>query len=29
VYPREGHSILEHDHQLDHMRRVLEWYARW
>ena len=28
VYPREGHSIAEHDHQLDHMRRVLDWYAR-
>jgi dipeptidyl aminopeptidase/acylaminoacyl peptidase len=29
VYPREGHAIVEHDHQLDHMRRLLEWYARW
>jgi dipeptidyl aminopeptidase/acylaminoacyl peptidase len=29
VYPREGHSIAEHDHQVDHLRRVLEWYARW
>jgi dipeptidyl aminopeptidase/acylaminoacyl peptidase len=29
VYPREGHGIVEHDHQVDHMRRVLEWYAKW
>jgi dipeptidyl aminopeptidase/acylaminoacyl peptidase len=29
VYPREGHAILEHAHQADHMRRLLEWYARW
>jgi dipeptidyl aminopeptidase/acylaminoacyl peptidase len=29
VYPREGHSILEHDHQVDHLRRLLEWYTRW
>jgi dipeptidyl aminopeptidase/acylaminoacyl peptidase len=27
IYPREGHSILEYDHQLDHMRRMLEWYS--
>jgi dipeptidyl aminopeptidase/acylaminoacyl peptidase len=29
LYPREGHGISEYRHQLDHMRRVLEWYARW
>jgi dipeptidyl aminopeptidase/acylaminoacyl peptidase len=29
VYPREGHSIVEHDHQLDHLRRLVEWYGRW
>jgi dipeptidyl aminopeptidase/acylaminoacyl peptidase len=29
LYPREGHAIAEHDHQLDHMRRVLDWYRRW
>jgi dipeptidyl aminopeptidase/acylaminoacyl peptidase len=29
VYPREGHSISEYAHQLDHLRRVFEWYARW
>lgn len=29
VYPREGHGIAEHDHQVDHMQRMLEWYARW
>jgi dipeptidyl aminopeptidase/acylaminoacyl peptidase len=27
VYPREGHSILEYDHQLDHMNRMLDWYS--
>jgi dipeptidyl aminopeptidase/acylaminoacyl peptidase len=26
VYPREGHSIREPAHQLDVMRRVLEWF---
>jgi dipeptidyl aminopeptidase/acylaminoacyl peptidase len=29
VYPREGHSISEYAHQLDHLRRILEWYARY
>ena len=29
VYPREGHSITEYAHQLDHIQRVLEWYKRW
>jgi dipeptidyl aminopeptidase/acylaminoacyl peptidase len=29
VYPREGHSIQEYEHQLDHMRRVLDWYRHW
>lgn len=29
VYPREGHAIGEYDHQVDHARRMLEWYARW
>lgn len=29
VYPREGHPILERNHQLDLYRRVREWYERW
>lgn len=28
-YPREGHSIRERAHQIDVMRRVLEWFERW
>ncbi len=26
TYPREGHSIQERNHQLDLLRRVLDWY---
>jgi len=29
VYPREGHSIGEYAHQLDHLQRILDWYARY
>ena len=29
LYPREGHAISEYEHQLDHMKRVLDWYQRW
>ena len=29
VYPREGHSIGEYAHQLDHLSRILDWYARY
>jgi dipeptidyl aminopeptidase/acylaminoacyl peptidase len=29
VYPREPHSIKERHHQLDILRRVREWTARW
>jgi dipeptidyl aminopeptidase/acylaminoacyl peptidase len=29
LYPREGHSISEYHHQVDHMRRILDWYRRW
>jgi dipeptidyl aminopeptidase/acylaminoacyl peptidase len=29
VYPREPHGIREHQHQLDLLRRVREWTARW
>jgi dipeptidyl aminopeptidase/acylaminoacyl peptidase len=28
VYPREGHGIGERKHQLDVLRRVVEWYDR-
>jgi dipeptidyl aminopeptidase/acylaminoacyl peptidase len=28
LYPREGHSISEYAHQLDHLRRVFAWYER-
>jgi dipeptidyl aminopeptidase/acylaminoacyl peptidase len=28
VYPREGHGILEWDHQLDVERRMLAWFER-
>jgi dipeptidyl aminopeptidase/acylaminoacyl peptidase len=28
VYPREGHGILEKNHQLDLMRRLVEWFKR-
>ncbi|WP_406313627.1 S9 family peptidase [Streptosporangium sp. NBC_01639] len=29
VYPREGHSILERNHQLDVLRRTRTWFDRW
>ena len=29
VYPREGHPILERNHQLDLLRRTRAWFARW
>jgi len=28
LYPREGHPIEERAHQLDLLRRVLEWFDR-
>jgi hypothetical protein len=28
-YPREGHGIVERAHQLDFMRRVLDWFNRY
>lgn len=29
LYPREPHGLLERAHQLDYMRRVLEWMGRY
>jgi dipeptidyl aminopeptidase/acylaminoacyl peptidase len=29
IYPREGHSIRERQHQLDVMRRTRAWFDRW
>lgn len=29
IYPREPHRIRERQHNLDMLRRVAEWYARW
>jgi dipeptidyl aminopeptidase/acylaminoacyl peptidase len=29
IYPREPHGIDERNHQLDLLRRVREWYARY
>ncbi|GLY70431.1 hypothetical protein Atai01_70500 [Amycolatopsis taiwanensis] len=29
IYPREGHSIRERNHQLDVMRRTRTWFDRW
>ncbi|MEE6262551.1 S9 family peptidase [Plantactinospora sonchi] len=29
IYPREGHSIRERNHQLDVMRRTRAWFDRW
>ncbi|MEU4328455.1 alpha/beta hydrolase family protein [Nonomuraea dietziae] len=29
VYPREGHAILERNHQLDVLRRTRAWFDRW
>ena len=28
IYPREGHGVREPAHQLDYMRRVLEWFRQ-
>jgi dipeptidyl aminopeptidase/acylaminoacyl peptidase len=29
IYPREGHSIRERNHQLDVLRRARAWFDRW
>jgi dipeptidyl aminopeptidase/acylaminoacyl peptidase len=29
IYPREGHNITERQHQIDLLRRVRAWFARW
>ena len=29
IYPREGHSIRERNHQLDVLRRTRTWFDRW
>ena len=29
LYPREPHGLLEREHQLDFMRRILEWFDRY
>jgi dipeptidyl aminopeptidase/acylaminoacyl peptidase len=29
VYPREGHPILERNHQIDLLRRTRAWFDRW
>jgi predicted esterase len=29
VYPREGHSVRERNHQLDVLRRTRAWFDRW
>ncbi|MFI6739026.1 prolyl oligopeptidase family serine peptidase [Nonomuraea sp. NPDC050451] len=29
VYPGEGHSIQDRDHQLDLLRRTRAWFDRW
>lgn len=29
VYPREGHPIVERDHQIDLLRRTRAWFGRW
>jgi dipeptidyl aminopeptidase/acylaminoacyl peptidase len=26
LYPREPHGLLEREHQLDFMRRILDWF---
>jgi dipeptidyl aminopeptidase/acylaminoacyl peptidase len=26
LYPREPHGLLEREHQLDFVRRILEWF---
>jgi dipeptidyl aminopeptidase/acylaminoacyl peptidase len=29
IYPREGHGIVERNHQLDLLRRTRTWFGRW
>lgn len=29
VYPREGHGLVERNHQLDLLRRTRAWFDRW
>ena len=29
VYPREPHALRERRHQLDVLRRTLQWFDRW
>ena len=29
IYPREGHGIVERNHQLDLLRRTRAWFDRW
>jgi dipeptidyl aminopeptidase/acylaminoacyl peptidase len=29
IYPREGHAIEEHNHQIDLLERTREWFQRW
>ena len=29
LYPREPHGLLEREHQLDFMRRILEWFDQY
>lgn len=29
IYPREGHSFRERDHQLDVLRRTRAWFDQW
>jgi dipeptidyl aminopeptidase/acylaminoacyl peptidase len=29
IYPREGHGLVERNHQLDLLRRTRAWFDRW
>jgi dipeptidyl aminopeptidase/acylaminoacyl peptidase len=29
LYPRDGHSIMERNHQIDLLRRTRAWFAQW
>jgi dipeptidyl aminopeptidase/acylaminoacyl peptidase len=29
IYPREGHTFVERNHQLDLLRRTRAWFERW
>jgi dipeptidyl aminopeptidase/acylaminoacyl peptidase len=29
IYPREGHGVVERNHQLDLLRRTRAWFGRW